>query len=335
MAETPTLDAPVVVITDHRGDVDSGFALTGPSAQLLTLARALTSGEIVAIALNPSPDLAALGAQGVSRVLVPDLAEHSPRVSAIVADAVRACLEQVPDAVATLCVSNYRGREVAGRVAARLGSGAAVDVTDVEVVDGRLQARKTALAGSWTTRLQVTRGMPVIGVRPSSIEAVPAPSPTSPEVVAVAVAYTPEALAVEVVSSRPQPTTGRIALTEAQTVVAGGRGLEGDFSLVEQLADALGGAVGATRVATDEGWVAKSAQIGQTGVSVAPRLYIGLGISGAIHHTAGIQAAERIVAVNEDPDAPIFGIADFGIVGNLFEVVPQALEVLRRADSGR
>lgn len=329
------LHAPFLVVTDHAGDDTVGYTLTAASAQLLTLARALTDGEVVAVALNSAPDLDALGAQGVSRVLVPDLEDHSPRVPAVVSDAVRACLEQVPGVGATLCVSNYRGREVSARLAAQLGSGAAVDVTAVEVADGELQARKSALAGSWTTRFHVTRGMPVIAVRPSSVEAQDAPTPTRPEVSAVPVTWSPEALAVRVISSTEQQGTGRVPLAEAQTVVVGGRGTDGDFSLVEELADLLGGAVGATRVASDEGWVPRALQIGQTGVSVAPKLYIGLGVSGAVHHTVGMQSSQHIVAVTDDPDAPILDIADFGVVGDLFEVVPQAIETLRAAGLSR
>lgn len=325
-----TLDAPVLVVTDHTGDEARGFTLTAPSAQLLTLARSLTTGPVLAIALNPAPDLGALGAQGVSEVLVPDLAGHSPRVSAVVADAVAACLAGADAPAVVLCVSNYRGREVAARLAAHLHSGAAVDVSALAVEEGELRARKSALAGSWTTQFHVTRGMPVIAVRPSSVEAVDAPTPTTPTRRDVPVEYSPEALAVTVEASVPQADTGRVSLTEAQVVVVGGRGTEGDFTPVEELADVLGGAVGATRVASDEGWVPRAIQIGQTGVSVAPKLYIGLGVSGAIHHTVGMQSAQHIVAVCDDPDAPIFDIADFGVVGDLFEVVPAAIEALRR-----
>ena len=328
---TETLNAPIVVITDHSGDDTQGYTLTAASAQLLTLARSLTSADVIAIALNPAPDVHALAAHGAALVLVPDLGTHSPRVSAVVADAALACLATVEEPAATLCVSNYRGREVAARLAALLRSGAAVDVTAVDVTDGHIEARKSALAGSWTTRFHVTRGMPVIAVRPSSVEAAPISAPTTPSVVSVPVDYSAEALAVTVAQSIPQAATGRVSLTEAQTVVVGGRGTDGDFSLVEELADTLGAAVGATRVASDEGWVSRSIQIGQTGVSLAPKLYIGLGVSGAIHHTVGMQSAQHIVAVTDDPDAPIFEIADFGVVGDLFEVVPQAIEALRAA----
>lgn len=331
---TETLDAPVLVVTDHTGDAAGGFTLTPASTQLLTLARSLTTGPVVAVALNPAPDLAALSAQGVAEVLVPDLAGRSPRVSAVVADAVRACLPLAGDPAALLCVSNYRGREVVARLAAQLDSGAAVDVSAVEVEDGELRARKSALAGSWTTHFHVTRGMPVIAVRPSSVEAEDAAQASTPTRRDVAVEYSPEALAVTVEESVAQADTGRVPLTEAQVVVVGGRGTGGDFAPVEALADALGGAVGATRVASDEGWVPRALQIGQTGVSVAPKLYVGLGVSGAIHHTVGMQSSQHVVAVCDDPDAPIFEIADFGVVGDLFEVVPQAVEALHREGVG-
>ena len=140
----------------------------------------------------------------------------------------------------------------------------------------------------------------------------------------------PRAQAVAVLASTPEDTDG-VALADASTVVVGGRGVDGDFTMVEELADALGGAVGATRVACDEGWAPRGEQIGQTGLSVSPNLYVGLGVSGAIHHTVGMQSSAHIVAVCDDPDAPIFELADFGVVGDVAEVVPQALDEIRKA----
>ena len=134
----------------------------------------------------------------------------------------------------------------------------------------------------------------------------------------------------ELVERTERTPSGRPDLSAAQVVVVGGRGTEGDFSLVAELADVLGGAVGATRVATDEGWIDHEAQIGQTGVTVSPRLYIGAGVSGAVHHRGGMQSAGTIVAVNNDPEAPIFEIADLGIVGDLQTVLPAATQELRR-----
>lgn len=327
------LDRPVLVLTDHTGSAEEGWHLTGPSAQLLTLARSLTSAEVVAVALNPDPDLTALGAQGVARVLVPELGGRSPRVSAVVADAVEACLEAVPETAAVLCVSNHRGREVAGRLAILADRPAVVDVASIEATGAALRVVKSALAGAWTSTLEVS-GTPVLALAPNSVQAEDAPVATAPGAVVVPVTFSDEADAVTVVSSEHEATGGRVDLGQARVVVVGGRGTDGDFSLVEELADLLGGAVGATRVATDEGWVPKSLQVGQTGVTISPDLYIGLGVSGAVHHTVGMQSARRIVAVCDDPDAPILEMADFAVVGDLFEVVPRAIEVLReRRDS--
>ncbi|MDO5048801.1 MAG: electron transfer flavoprotein subunit alpha/FixB family protein [Actinomycetaceae bacterium] len=321
------LDTPILVITDHTGNADDGFVLTAPSKQLLTLAGQLTNGRIDAIALNPKPELDQLAKYGVSRVFTPDLTQMSPRVAAVVADAAYEAAKQDSYA-AILNVSNYRGREVAAGLAVRLGSGAVVDVTACRVLDGQIEAKKSVLAGSWTTVFKVTRGTPVIALRPSSVDAEEVDSPTDPQVIALDVDYSTPARGVEVVESVEQAGSGRVSLTEAPIVVCGGRGVDGDFSVVEQMADQLGGAVGATRVAADEGWIDRSAQIGQTGVTVAPNLYVGVGVSGAVHHACGIQASRHIVAVCDDPDAPIFEIADFGVVGDLNEVIPQALEAL-------
>lgn len=322
------LDTPILVITDHTGNLEDGFILTSPSKQLLTQARQLTNGRIDAIALNPQPQVEELAKYGVSRVFTPDLTDMSPRVAAVVADAAHVAAKQDDSYAAVLNVSNYRGREVAAGLAVRLGSGAAVDVTACRVIDGHIEAKKSVLAGSWTTVFTVTRGTPVISLRPSSVEAVEVNEPSIPEVIPMDVDYSAPARGVEIVESNEQSGSGRVALTEAPVVVCGGRGVDGDFGIVEDLADQLGGAVGSTRVAADEGWIDRTTQIGQTGVSVAPNLYVGLGVSGAVHHVCGIQASRHIVAVSDDPDAPIFEIADFGVVGDVNEVIPQALEAL-------
>lgn len=322
------LDAPILVVTDHTGNLGDGFVLTSPSKQLLTLAGQLTNGRIDAIALNPQPQVEELAKYGVSRVFTPDLTRMSPRVGAVVTEAAYVAAQHDDTYAAILVVSNYRGREVAAGLAVRLGSGAVVDVTACRVIDGEIEAKKSVLAGSWTTVFTVTRGTPVIALRPSSVDAVEVDEPSKPEVIAMDVDYSAAARGVEVVASTEQSGSGRVALTEAPVVVCGGRGVDGDFTAAEELADRLGGAVGSTRVAADEGWIDRSTQIGQTGVSVAPNLYVGLGVSGAIHHVCGIQASRHIVAVCDDPDAPIFDIADFGVVGDVNEVIPQALEAL-------
>jgi electron transfer flavoprotein alpha subunit len=163
---------------------------------------------------------------------------------------------------------------------------------------------------------------------------VDAEAPLAPEVRAREVAVSGRATRVRVVERTPQAPSDRPDLGSADVVVVGGRGTEGDFGPLEALADEIGGAVGATRVATDEGWIGHEAQIGQTGVTVSPRLYVGAGVSGAVHHRGGMQASGTIVAVNSDPEAPIFEIADYGVVGDLFAVLPQLTEELRRLRNG-
>jgi len=315
------LDRPLLVVVDH---VDG--ALTAPSAEVLTLARSLTAGPVSAVALE-APDTAALGRHGASTVYVPALDGLSPTVSAVAAEAVLAAVRQT-DPAAVLLVSSFAGKELSARLAVALDSGAVVDATGVTVDGGALVASKVVLQGTWETTCEVTRGVPVIAVKPTVVEAA-AVDGAEPEVVAVPVEFSDAARAVRVLSRTEHPR-GRAPLGEARAVVVGGRGVEGDFSLVTELADELGAAVGATRVATDEGWIEHAAQVGQTGVTISPRLYIGVGVSGAIHHTAGMQAAQTVVAVNSDPEAPIFEMADLGIVGDLNDVLPQAIAELRR-----
>lgn len=296
--------------------------LTVPHLEVIAAARTL--GSVTALVVG-DPDLAMLARHGVPRVLVPEMPPTTE--PAAVADAALAAVEASrPDAV--LLVSSFAGKAVAGRLAVLLDCGAVTDVTGLRVEDGVVVASKPVLQGSWATECAVTRGPAVIGVRPTAFEAREEPGGT-PEVVTLPVTPGAAARAVTVEAREARPASGRPPLEEARVVVAGGRGTDGDFTLVEELADALGGAVGATRVATDEGWIDHAAQIGQTGVTISPRLYVGLGISGAIHHTAALQGAETIVVVNSDPDARIFGMADFGVVGDLREVLPTAIAALR------
>ena len=195
---------------------------------------------------------------------------------------------------------------------------------------GVLQIGKTALGGSWSMRIVLEGQTPIVGIASGVIDEAPVASPVALTPQTLAVELSPEASAIQVVSSVPDEEEG-VSLTDASTVVCGGRGVDGDFELVRSVARVLGGAVGATRVACDEGWAPRSEQIGQTGLTVTPNLYIGLGVSGAIHHTVGMQSSAHIVAVCDDPDAPIFEIADFGVVGDVTEVVPAALAAIEEA----
>ena len=319
------MSAPVLVLADHA----AGQARLTPAAgQLLTLARSLTSGGVDALVLTDAIDMEALGALGADRVLSAPLGAAA-RASVAAADAVVAALEAGSYGL-VLLPSDYRGREIAGAVAATTDAGVVSGASSVSYDGGVLEIAKTALAGSWSMRIVVEGQTPVVGVASGAVDEARAASPTTPAVESLEVVLSPRAQAVAVLASTPEDTDG-VALADASTVVVGGRGVDGDFTMVKELADALGGAVGATRVACDEGWAPRGEQIGQTGLSVSPNLYVGLGVSGAVHHTVGMQSSAHIVAVCDDPDAPIFELADFGVVGDVAEVVPQALDEIRKA----
>ena len=326
------LDAPLLVLVDLE---TAESAPTGPSLELLTAARGLTGGDVIALALQPlgEPARAALAGAGATRLLTADLGE-SAHLPATAADAVVAAVGTVQPA-AVLVVSDYRGKELAGRAAVMLDSACVSDATALEAGgaddDSVLRASKLVLSGSWSTTVSVgsAGSAPIIAVRPGIAEVSAADgAPLTAEPLEVPVSA--EATAVRLVSREATSVASGPALTEARTVVVGGRGVDGDFDLVRSLAEPLGAAVGATRVACDEGWIERSAQIGQTGETISPRLYIGLGVSGAVHHTSGIQGAGTVVAICDDSEAPIFEMADFGVVGDVTEVVPQLVEELAK-----
>lgn len=320
-----TLDKPVLVLVEN--DRTSTLPqMSEASGRLLHLARTLTSSSIHALSIDPSPDGAHMAAAGADIIYVPNAPGYAPQVPAAVADAASAVLDR-GDFGAILLTSNYLGRAVTGMLGIASRVGAAVDVTEVEVEGDSLLARKSALGGSWTTAFRVTRGFPVLALRPGSG---PGEGPAGAgEIVDLGFSLSEGAKRVQVRSSQSEMPGSRVALADANVVVVGGRGAEDDFSVVEDLADVLGGAVGATRVVCDEELAPRSAQIGQTGLTIAPDLYVGLGVSGAVHHTCGMMGSETIVAVVDDPDAPILELADFAVIGDVNEVVPQALEVLR------
>jgi electron transfer flavoprotein alpha subunit len=292
---------------------------------LLTLARRL--GEPVVVLLREGADMAAetLGQYGASRVVSvvdPALNDYlvAPKAEAVAQVAVAV------SPAAILISSTPEGKEIAGRLAVKLGSGLITDATDVRQDGSTLQS---VFAGNWMVQASVTSGVPVITVKPNAVA--PEPASAAGTVEQAAVTISDRARSARIVKSEPKQATGRPELTEAAIVVAGGRGMGGDFGPVEALADALGAAVGASRAAVDSGWYPHAYQIGQTGKTVSPQLYIAAGISGAIQHRAGMQTSKAIVAVNKDPEAPIFALADLGIVGDLRTVLPAVTaEIARR-----
>lgn len=296
-------------------DVDGG--VTKPSLEVLTAARRW--GDPVAVVLGPdaSPVASRLAEYGATRVLQAADPAFTECLIAPKAEAL-AQIAAAVGAAAVLIPSSAEGKEIAGRLAVKLGSGLITDAVDLDLDGSTIQS---VFAGNVTVRARVTTGVPVVTLKPNAVTAEPAPVP-APAVEVVGVAISEGARGARIVKSEPKRDSGRPELTEAAVVVAGGRGTGGDFAPVEALADALGAAVGASRAAVDSGWYPHAYQVGQTGKTVSPQLYVAAGISGAIQHRAGMQTSKAIVAVNKDPEAPIFALADLGVVGDLHAVLP-------------
>jgi electron transfer flavoprotein alpha subunit len=296
-------------------------------------AEASGGGEVHALVLG-APGIAAqaaeLGRYGADRVTVvehPALERYSPELAAATAtERIRAGGYR-----AAFFSASAEGRDLAPRVAAQLGVSLASDVTGFELQGDALTATHPAFTGNLIVTLMLSGTPALVSLRPGAIA--PAEQARSARVESAAPALDPAGARVTV-TELAQRSAARLDLGEAPVIVSGGRGLREaeHFRLVEELADAFGNAaVGATRAVTDDGWRPATDQIGQTGRVVSPELYVAVGISGAIQHLAGMRTARTIVAINKDKDAPIFKIADYGIVGDLFEIVPRLTEEVRKA----
>lgn len=297
--------------------------------ELLTLARGL--GEPSALVCGEATDdvvatLGEFGATTVYAVSSPDIEQFLslPKADAVVAVARRT------EPAAVLVTSGPEGKDVAARVAVRLDGGLVTDAIDVTAEGGTITTTQSVVAGSFHVRSEVVRGTPVVTVRPNAVTATPAPA--QPRVEAIDLELSERAKGARVTERSPKGTSARPDLADAAVIVAGGRGVgsEDGLAVVEALADALGGAVGVTRAVSDLHWAPHDLQIGQTGKTVSPGLYVAAGVSGAIQHRAGMQSSKTIVAVNKDPKAPIFAIADFGVVGDLHTVLPALVDEVGR-----
>ena len=303
-----------------------------PSLELLTVAKRF--GEPAALVFGSAAAGAAptLGEYGAAKVFVAEGSELEEFLLVPKAEAVAAAVAALGDVAAILLTASPEGKELAGRLAVKLDSGLLTDAVDVKVGDaGQVVAIQSVFAASFIIESTVTKGTPIVVVKPNAVE--PEQAPAAGAVETLNPAYSELAKTAKITGRSERAASGRPELTDAGIVVSGGRGLgaaEG-FKQVEQLADLMGAAVGASRAAVDAGWYPHSNQVGQTGKSVSPQLYVAIGISGAIQHRAGMQTSKTIVAINKDAEAPIFEMADYGIVGDLNAVVPQLIgEVEKR-----
>ena len=309
----------ILVLVDH---VDGAVRKT--TNELLTIARRLGEPSAVFIGAPDDAALAALKTYGAEKIYVVDDTDIKDYLVAPKAEVLAQLVEKAaPGAV--LITSSAEGKEIAGRLAVKTDSGLITDAVDV--TEGPVTTQ-SVFAGNYTVTAKVTKGTPIITVKPNAATPEQADGAGAQEKVDVTISD--GAKAARITSSEPRKATGRPELTEAAIVVSGGRGTGGNFEPVENFADSLGAAVGASRAAVDSGWYPHSFQVGQTGKTVSPQLYVAAGISGAIQHRAGMQTSKTIIAINKDEEAPLFELVDFGVVGDLHKVLPAATEEVNK-----
>ena len=315
----------ILVLVDH---VDGSVRKT--TTELLTLARTLGAPSAVFIGTGIDSARATLTSYGAEKIYVLSGADLTEYLVAPKTEALAQLVKQTSPA-AVLVPSTPEAREVAARLAVKTGSGLITDAVDVQpgAPGGSPLTTQSVFAGGYTVTATVPVGTPIVVVKPNAVT--PEQAAGAGVEQSVEVAVSDAARTARIVKREPRTRSARPELTEAEIVVSGGRGTGGDFTDVEALADALGAAVGASRAAVDSGWYPHSYQVGQTGKTVSPQLYVATGISGAIQHRAGMQTSKTIVAVNKDADAPIFELVDFGVVGDLKSVLPQATAAIGRA----
>ena len=316
--------AEVLVLAEHDGETVK--KVTG---ELLTLARQFGEPAVVWIGAGAEGGRERLAEFGAAKVYVADGSDVEDYIVAPTAEVLAGLVTQKSPA-AVLLAATGDGKEVAGRLAVKIGSGVITDAVGLTAGDGGLVAEQSIFGGAINVQAAVRTGTPIVAVRPNSVaaEAAPAAAEIEPAGVELSDAAKAAKITERVVAERGE----RPELSEAAIVVSGGRGVGNadNFALIEKLADSLGAAVGASRAATDAGWYPHQFQVGQTGKTVSPQLYLAVGISGAIQHRAGMQTSKTIMVINKDPEAPIFELADFGVVGDLFAVVPQLTEEVER-----
>jgi len=317
----------ILVLAEHDGETVKKVTL-----ELLTLARRFGEPAAVWLGSGAEGGRDRLAEFGAAKVYVADGGAVTDYAVAPAAEVLASLVAQASPAV-VLLAATAEGKEVAGRLAVKTGSGVLTDVVDLTPGDDGPVAEQSIFGGAIVVKSRVRTGVPIVAVRPNAIT--PEPSAGAAELAPVTAELSEAAKGARITERVAQERSSRPELTEASIVVSGGRGVgSGDnFALIEKLADSLGAAVGASRAATDAGWYPHQFQVGQTGKTVSPQLYVAVGISGAIQHRAGMQTAKTIMVINKDPEAPIFELADFGVVGDLFKVVPQLTEEIAKRGS--